>query len=117
MRRSTAFPGMGRDPAARSRVRVVVGEIGVVIERYVVLGTWCVGHHGETSALERGAHFRLPRTTYHAPRTSLPQPQHPLMRPERLQHERDVLIERGAELFHTLGDVLSAHPFGESLVL
>src|SRR5690242_12300331 len=113
MRRSTAFPGMGRAPPARSRVRVVVLVGTVICKACEVPSAKC----GDQKRRALGA--PTPRTSQLALRTwgSRAQSQHPLMRPERLQHERDVLIERGAGLLHPLRDVLAAHPFGESLVL
>src|SRR5690349_299354 len=113
MRRSTAFPGMGRDPAARSRVLAVVPEGAVIGDACEVPSAKC------GDQMREGLGARTPRSPHVAlrARVSRTQRRRPLVGSQGLQHERDVLVERGAELLHALGDVLAVHPFGEALVL
>src|SRR5512142_3048877 len=120
MRSRTAFPGTGRDPAARSRI---LSPSSVVKPPCLVLRASCregaTGRNGEAPMGTLPGHSPRGRSPRHEVRStsSCTQPQDLLVRPERLEHEGDVLVERGAEFGDPLLDVLPAHPFGESLVL
>src|ERR1041384_4997210 len=114
MRSCTAFPGIGRDPAARSRMRsprsLMIG--------YQVLRASCFERARNDHPLDGGSEATSRNTKYEARSTpSCPQPQHLLVRPEGGEDEGDVVVQGGAKLGDSLLDILAAHPLREPLVL